>query len=192
MNDELKELVSKADRGDSAAQKELMKRGDDSSTAGDHQQAAYLYKMAAMAYRISEGRTSGILSDTARACARFATTIRLYDEWVKKYTRPLAPRINALTRKKLASDASSYILQLRNEEKFQSMVRYLEEKLMDHDVEFCTGSTLNKHMYYMAKPQADPFWDFKHDIDMRVVLDPICDEIMRMADNYEAQSDFRR
>lgn len=38
MNDELKEIISKADRVDGTAQKELMKRGDDATRAGAHEQ----------------------------------------------------------------------------------------------------------------------------------------------------------
>lgn len=35
MSDDLKELISKADRGESEAQRELMERGDAASAAGD-------------------------------------------------------------------------------------------------------------------------------------------------------------
>lgn len=35
----------------------------------------------------------------------------------------------------------------------------------------------------MTQQPSDPFWDFKHDIDMRVVLDPIADELMYRIEN---------
>jgi len=146
-----------------------------------------LFRLAAMAYRIAEGRTSGILADTARTCGRFAATIRLYDEWVKKYTRPVAPRINRLKRFKGDFDGPVFKL-LRDDGEFGSMLRHLENLLMDHDVEFCTGSTINRHFYYMVQ-QRDPFWDFIHDIDMRVVLDPIADEVLRMLNNPDSEDE---
>lgn len=178
MNDELKELISKADCGDGAAQQELVKRGDEASKAGDHEQAAYLYKMAAMAYRIAASREGTLAGEASGKLWWKEQVLEMYRAWIAKYTRPLAPRINTLTRKQLADDASHHILGLRRDDKFRPLVRYLEEQLMNHDVDFCTGSTINRHIYYMAKQQSESFWDFKHDTDVRIVLDPICDEIM--------------
>ncbi|MGE3550052.1 MAG: hypothetical protein AB7I29_09180 [Geobacter sp.] len=180
MNNELKELISKADKGDSGAQRELMDCGDSAAAAGDHEQAAHLYKMAAMAYRIAVSRTNGTLADTAHTCARFARTIKLYDDWIRTYTRPRAPRINALKRRKLASEASSCILQLRRDKEYAPLVRYLEEKLDEHGIHFCApGGTINRHFYYMATQRED-FLEFMHDIDLRVALDPLSDKILKM------------
>lgn len=177
MTENLKELVSRADRGDGAAQQELMKRGDDAGKAGDHEQAAYLYRMAAIAYRIDAGRISGILADTANTCAWFARTIRYYDEWIKKYTKPVAPRINRLKRFKRNFDTPIHTM-MRDGGEYEAKVRYLEKVLMEHDVEFCTGSRINKHFYYMVQ-QHEYFKGFMNDIDLRVVLDPIVDEVLR-------------
>lgn len=178
MDDQLKELVSRADRGDAAAQKELMERGDQASSAGEHEQAAYLYKMAAIAYRIAGGRTSGILADTAHTCAWFAKTLGYYDEWVKKYTVPVAPRINRLKEHKGNFDQPIGAM-WREKDAYKTMLHYLQKKLMEHDIEICTGATINKHFYYMVN-QREPFTEFMNDINVRVVLDPICDEVARL------------
>lgn len=176
MNQELNELISRADRGDNAAQQELMTRGDEAGKAGDHEKAAYLYRMAAIAYRINAGRISGVLSDTAGTCAWFARTIGYYDEWIKKYTKPVAPRINRLRRFKRIFD--SHIFAMRSDGgEFQAKVRYLERVLKKHDVEFCTGGRINRHFYYMVR-QDDYFKGFMNDIELRVVLDPIADEVL--------------
>ena len=179
MSDELKELISKADKGDSEAQRELMQRGDAASEAGDHQHAAYMYKMAAIAYRIDEARTSGMLSDTARTCARFAQTIRYYDDWIKKYTKPVAPRINRLKHHKGNFDRP-ILTMWRDGGEFGKMLRHLEERLSEHGIEWCApGGTINRHFYYMVQ-RRDDFRDFMDDIEIRVVLDPISDEVLRM------------
>lgn len=177
MDDSIKEIISKADRGDGAAQKELMDMGQEASGRGDHEQAAYLFKMAAMAYRIAASRSSGVLADTAQTCGRFATTIRYYDEWVKKYTRPLAPRINRLKRHKGNFDRP--ILSMwREGSEFSRKLRFLEKQLFDRGIEICApGGTINRHFYYMVR-QHDAFKGFRDDIEIRVVLDPICDEVM--------------
>lgn len=175
MDDQLEELVSRADRGDAAAQKELMERGDQASSAGEHEQAAYLYKMAAIAYRIEGGRTSSILADTTHSCAWLVKTVRYYDEWVKKYTVPVAPRINRLKEHKGNFDRP--IGAMRTEKgDYKTMLHYLKKKLMEHDIEICTGATINRHFYYMVN-QREPFTEFMNDINVRVVLDPICDEV---------------
>jgi len=180
MNDELKELISKADKGDSDAQRGLMDRGDSATAAGDHEQAAYLYKMAAMAYRISGSRTGSTLTDTAHTCARFARTIRLYDDWIKTYTRARAPRINVLKRRRMSGKASECILQLRRDKEYAPLVRYLEEKLDEHGIHFSVpGGTINRHFYYISE-QRENLRGFMHDIDLRVALDPLSDKILKM------------
>lgn len=178
MSDELKKLISKADLGDSKAQKELMKRGDAASSAGDHEQAAFLYKMAAMAYRIAEGRTGGVLSDLARRCSWLSHSVKYYDEWIKKYTKPVAPRINRL--KRFKGDFDRPILTMwKGGGEDGDRLHYLQNKLREHDIEICApGGTINRHFYYMVH-RHEGFRDFMDDIDMRVVLDPICDEVVR-------------
>ncbi len=186
MNDDLKELISSADKGSKQAQRELMQRGDAASEAGDHQQAAYLYKMAAMAYRMDATRIDGKLADATFNYARELMKVRYYDEWVKEYTTPKAPRILELTDKQLASEASSCILRLRRDKQFGGRVNYLERVLEEKGVYFCApGGTINRHFHAMINQRGD-FLEFMHDIDIRVVLDPICDEVLRMC--AEAQS----
>ena len=180
MNEELKELISSADKGNTDAQRELMQRGDAASEAGDHQQAAFFYKMAAMAYRMDAGRIGGLLADAASAAGNFARTISFYEEWVAKYANPVPPRINELSEMKIAREASSCILSLRRDKSFFRKVQYLESKLAEHGKHFCApGGTINRHFYYMINQRED-FIEFMHDIDIRIVLDPICDEVLRM------------
>lgn len=188
MSDELKELISSADKGSTAAQRELMQRGDAASAAGDHQQAAYLYKMAAMAYRIEATRTDGKLTDATHNYVRELMKVRYYDEWVKAYTAPKAPRILELSEKKLASEASSFILRLRRDKHFGGRVSYLERVLAEKGVYFCApGGTINRHFHAMINQRED-FIAFMHDIDIRVVLDPICDEVLRMCAESQSKS----
>jgi hypothetical protein len=188
MNDELKALISKADCGDRDAQKELMERGDAASSAGDHEQAAFLYKMAAMAYRIAAWRGSTVDVKTTFEYRQVSWLLDQYRVWIAKYTKPVAPRFKMLVRKKMAYDASSSILALRKEEKFKPLVRYLEEQLASHGVEFCApGGTINRHICKMAEYLEHPFWHFIHGVDTRVVLDPISDEIMYRVEHPEAE-----
>lgn len=177
MTEELKKLISKADCGDNAARKELMKRGDDAGRAGDHEQAACLYRMAAMAYRIGEGRNSTKASKADRRCSWMEGVLLLYQEWIAVYTRPLTPRINRLKRFKGYFDHSVFSLR-REGGKFGFMLRYLERQLLEHDIEICTGATINRHFYYMVQQRED-FKGFMNDIEMRVVLDPLADEVLR-------------
>ena len=176
MNEELKELVSRADRGDNAAQKELMKRGDDAAAAGDHEQAAWLYKMAAMAYRIDAGRQAARASEAEWQWKWLEGVVQLYRDWIAAYARPLAPRINRL--KHYRGDFDHPILSMRRDGgKHTFMLRHLERLLLDRGMDICTGSTINRHFYYMVQQRED-YKDFMHTIDMRVVLDPIADEVM--------------
>jgi len=178
MNDELKALIGKADCGDSEAQKELMERGDAAGSAGDHEQAAYLYKMAAMAYRISAGRQGTLSAEADGRCTWMEVVLQLYREWIATYTKPVAPRINRL--KRIRGNFDRPILTLRRDGgKFSFMLRYLEKQLMEHDIEICApGGTINRHFYYMVN-QHEAFTGFMNDIDVRVVLDPIADEVLR-------------
>jgi hypothetical protein len=177
MTDELKELISKADRGDGAAQKELMTRGDDVSSAGDHEQAAYLYKMAAMAYRIEVSRVGTRASEASGQSSWMDGVQQLYLEWIAAYTKPVAPRINRLNRHE--GDFDRPIMSMRREGgKYGFMLRYLERQLMEHDVEICTGAGINRHFYYMVQ-QREGYKEFMNDVEMRVVLDPLADEVMR-------------
>lgn len=67
----------------------------------------------------------------------------------------------------------------REDGEFGHMLRYLEKLLSDHGVEWCApGGTINRHFYYMVQRRED-FREFMDDINIRVVLDPICDEVMR-------------
>ena len=66
---------------------------------------------------------------------------------------------------------------VRDGGRYGFMLRHLERLLLDHDMEICTGSKINRHFYYMAQ-QLDVYKDFLHDIDMRVVLDPIVDAVL--------------
>lgn len=180
MGETIKELVSKADKGDTEAQRELMQRGDAASEAEDHQQAAYMYKMAAMAYRINASRVLGRLLDSSRNHAEQLMTVHYYDAWIRDYTAPKAPRINELIEKKLAREASDCILSLRRDERFKGQVRYLESRLDEHGIHFCApGGTINRHFYAMVN-QRENFTGFMNGTDVRVVLDPICDEVLRM------------
>ena len=177
MTDELKELVSKADRGDSAAQKQLMDMAQAKQAAGAFQEAAELFKLAAMAYRIGASRQSSQAAEAAGRCSWMEGVLELYREWIAAYTKPVAPRINRLKRHKENFDRP--ILSMRREGgKYGFMLSYLERQLMEHDIEICTGGTINRHFYYMVQ-RREHFTDFMDDIDIRVVLDPLADEVMR-------------
>lgn len=192
MNNELKELVSKADQGDKNAQKQLMQLAQEKQDAGEYEEAAELFKLGAMAYRIAASFEGSLVDDEKMKSYSLEKIIQYYREWIVNYTHPVEPRINTLTREGLASEASSTILQLRRDEVFRGMVRYLEEQLMIHGVDLCTGSTLNRHLYHMVLQEND-FWKFMHDIDVRIALDPIADEIMKRSvekpDDIEAEND---
>ncbi|MGD9686431.1 MAG: hypothetical protein AB7U43_05595 [Desulfobacter sp.] len=181
MGEDLKELISSADKGNTEAQRELMQRGDAASEAGDHHQAAYLYKMAAMAYRIDASRIGGILADMARQGALLSQTVSYYDQWAKKYTKPVAPRINRLKRHKGNFDVP-ILTMWREKNEYGRMLRYLENKLMRHGIEICApGGTINRHFYYMVH-QRERYREFMNDVEFRVVLDPICDEVLNMCE----------
>lgn len=179
MNVELKELVSKADRGDTDAQRQLMDMAKEKESAGEYQEAAELFKLAAMAYRIAASRNSTQAAELGSACRWQEKVLQFYRDWIKNYATPVEPRINRFDKDSVSSEVGVFILALRRDEKFRDMVRYLEVELMKHDVEFCTGSMINRHFYYMAI-QKEFFKEFMHEIDMRVVLDPLSDEVMRM------------
>lgn len=193
MSDDLKELVSKADRGDESAQGQLMDMAREKESAGEYKEAAELFKLAAMAYRIASSRKGGLLADAYRSCAKFVRTIRYYDEWVKKYTKPLAPRINRLRNHKGTFDRP--ILSMwREDSEYCSMLHFLEDKLREHDIEICApGGTINRHFWAITQ-QREGFREFMNDIDVRIVLDPITDEVMKRmaADKSEYKSSARK
>jgi hypothetical protein len=184
MTDELKVLISRADTGSREAQHELIQRGDTASEAGDHQQAAYLYKMAAMASRIAAGRNNSLAVEALGKQAYLQRVLYLYEDWSAAYTKPDEPRINMLRKMECTfSDDMTperAIMTLRRSEgKWRFMVRYLEDQLTEHDVELCTGNTINRHFVRMVR-RADYLGDMIDKVCFRVVLDPICDEVLRM------------
>ena len=170
-------LTSEADRGSHDAQKRLMELGQQAQDAGDFAMAAKIFKDAAIAYRIAASRTGGLLADSNHNSAWLFLKTQYYEDWIKQYTQPSPPRIECL-RQHNGNFNHQIITMWRNEGKFRTMLRYLEKKLMEHGIEFCApGGTINRHFYHMVN-QHEAFTGFLNDIDIRIVLDPICDEVM--------------
>ncbi|MEI6827468.1 MAG: hypothetical protein WCK54_17880, partial [Desulfuromonadales bacterium] len=68
MTEEIKQLVSKADRGDINSLNQLMKMAQDEQNRGNYKESSELFKFAAMAYRINASRQFSIASEAKEEC----------------------------------------------------------------------------------------------------------------------------
>ena len=194
MDEIIKELISKADRGDEESQKALMQLGDDASKTGNDKQASYYYKMAAIAYRITAARKNSLYDEAQAECKWLHEELKLYQEWIDKYTKPVAPRMNKLSNICVKKKCSNLISQLitsmtrgdyktENMEKYSSMLYSLEEKLTKHGIIFSSpGGTINVHFLNMVWKEKR-FAQLQEHVEIRVLLDQIVDEVISKLDD---------
>lgn len=184
MTEELKELVSKADCGDYTAQIQLMEMAQEKQDAGFYQEAAELFKLAAMAYRISASRSG---TQAAEATGRLwwqERVLNMYRGWIARYTNPLPSQMQELAASDLSKVEHAFMQVYRlKDEVFEPLMRHLENELMARDVEMCApGGTMNRHFIYMLKGRDygnDFYKAFPNEVDIRVALDPIVDEVLK-------------
>ncbi len=184
MTEELKKLVSKADCGDNTAQKQLMEMAQEKQDAGSYEEAAGLFKLAAMAYRISSSRSGTQAAEATGKLWWQERVLTMYREWIARYTTPVPSRMPELTDCDLSEVEHAFmqVYRLRNQV-FGPLMRHLDNELMARDVEMCApGGTMNRHFIYMLKGRdyGNDFYEaFPNEVDIRVALDPIVDEVLK-------------
>jgi len=183
MNEELKGIVSKADRGDSEAQKELMAMAQEKQNARDYKEAAELFRLAAMAYRITASREGSLAGEAGSHGRWLERVLDMYRDWIARYTTPLSPRMQELADKDLNAVEHAFFQVYRlKDDVYRPLMRHLQDELIKRDVEMCApGGTMNRHFIYMLKGRnyGNEFYEaFPNEVDIRVALDPIADEVL--------------
>ena len=184
MRDCFEELINKADRGDREAQKEMIQCGDEASRAGEHEKAAFLYKMAAKACRMELERAHEQIVEARRESAWLQGVLQLYRDWVATYTKSVAPRINQLRHFKHESDGPISSL-FREGGKFEFIFNYLEQQLMNRRIQIDAGADINRQ-FHLLVTHSEHFKALMHDTDMRIALDPLSDELLRRVKGFRS------
>jgi hypothetical protein len=198
MND-LEELIKEAKRGHREAQKALFELAEEHFTENEFEKAANLFKEVARSYRIAAFSNRTIAEEnqakSERAVSALGLYKQLYKQWFERYQDKFAPTFEVT-----GEIPSEYILkvvveELLPDEAFAPYFRYIAEELTDRGYEFYSpGGTIQRRVMGLLdfllnkKTENTPYRDLVKDIEIRVALEPLAEEVIKRYNEQNAPS----
>ena len=187
---DLEELIKEAKRGQRDAQKALFELAEEHFTRNDFEKAANLFKESARAYRIDAFSNRTIAEEnqakSEQAVSDLGLCKQLYKQWFERYQDKLAPTFEVT-----GEIPSEYILkvvveELLPNEAFAPHFLYLVEELTARGYVFYSpGGTIQRRVMGLLdfllnkKTENDRYTDLVKDVEIRVALDPLAEEVIK-------------